>query len=135
MDKMTKRDAFEMLINMVENSDNENKESLIEILEKQIASLDARAEKAREKAAEKAARSDEMREAIYKALTLEPKTAEDLVGDLVLLGFEDVTKNKVVARISPYVKAGEVEKARIEIEGRKVMAYGLPGTFETQDAE
>lgn len=132
---MTKREAFVELMAIVDGIECENRDELMEVLEKQIANLDSRAEKARAKAAEKAAVGDALRQAIQNCLTLEPKTVEDLMEEVAAMGFEDITKGKVVARISPLVKSGDAEKAQLRIEGRKVMAYGLPGAFDTEEAD
>ena len=134
MEKMTKKVAFTELINMVEASNREDKDELITILQKQVASLDARSKRAAEKAIEKAAKADEMRKAIQGILSETPKTADQLVGELAEIGFEEVTRAKVTSRMKALIDNGVAQKGQIKIEDRKVMAYALPGAFDS-DAE
>ena len=79
-------------------------------LEAQVAKLDAKAEKAKAKRAEKAAEPDPYLEAIAGAIGEEPITADEIVAKL---GIEDLTKNKVTARIG---KIEGVEKVDIKVE-------------------
>ena len=67
--KMTKKDYLNEIKGIVENSNNENKETLIYFIENQIASIDNKAEKAKERAAKKKAEGDALRESVKAVLT------------------------------------------------------------------
>ena len=58
MEKMTKMQWFEELKGIVLSSDYAEKDEAVAFIEKQMASLEAKAEKAKEKAAEKKAAGD-----------------------------------------------------------------------------
>ena len=94
---------------------------VVEFAEKTIAQLDAKAVKAKEKAAEKKV-ADPLRDAVAEALTDAPQTVDEITAKVE---GEDVTKAKVVARLTALVKAGVAGKAETKIEGRKgkVMTY------------
>ena len=121
--KVTKKENYEMLLQVVENSECEMKEELIDFITGQINSLDARAAKAKEKAAEKRAEGDELRAAVKSVLTEELQTAEE-----ILAQFEDeeLTKAKIVARLTQLINNGEAVKEEVKTEeGKKVMSYKL----------
>ena len=121
--KVTKKENYEMLMEIVENSDCEIKAELVEFITKQIESIDAKAAKAKEKAAEKRAEGDELRAAVKSVLTNELQTAEMILGQIE---GEELTKAKIVARLTQLVKAEEVVKEEVKTEeGKKVMAYKL----------
>ena len=121
--KVTKKENYEMLMEIVENSNSEMKVELVDFITKQIESIDAKAAKAKEKAAEKRAEGDELRAAVKAVLTEELQTAEE-----ILAQFEDeeLTKAKIVARLTQLVKNGEASKEEVKTEeGKKIMAYKL----------
>ena len=121
--KVTKKENYEMLLQVVENSECEMKEELINFITGQISSLDARAAKAKEKAAEKRAEGDELRAAVKAVLTEELQTAETILSQIE---GEELTKAKIVARLTQLVKNGEASKEEVKTEeGKKVMAYKL----------
>lgn len=116
--KMTKRDYFEAIKEIVaENTD------LVEFCDKQIEQLDKKAEKAKARAAERKVEGDELRDTIENLLTEEYQIIDDV---LAQLDNEEITKAKVVARLTQLVKNGLAEKAEVKTEdGKKVMAYKL----------
>lgn len=121
--KVTNKENYEMLMEIVENSDCEMKVELVEFITKQINSIDAKAAKAKEKAAEKRAMGDELRAAVKAVLTEELQTAETILGQIE---GEDLTKSKIIARLTQLVKNGEASKEEVKTEeGKKVMAYKL----------
>ena len=121
--KVTKKENYEMLMEIVENSNSEIKAELVEFITKQIESIDAKAAKAKEKAAEKRAEGDELRAAVKAVLTNELQTAEMI---LAQIEGEELTKAKIVARLTQLVKNGEASKEEVKTEeGKKVMAYKL----------
>lgn len=121
--KVTKKENYEMLMEIVENSNSEMKAELVDFITKQIESIDAKAAKAKEKAAEKRAEGDELRAAVKAVLTEELQTAETILGQIE---GEELTKAKIVARLTQLVKNGEASKEEVKTEeGKKVMAYCL----------
>lgn len=121
--KVTKKENYEMLMEIVENSNSEIKAELVEFITKQIESIDAKAAKAKEKAAEKRAEGDELRAAVKAVLTNELQTAEMI---LAQIEGEELTKAKITARLTQLIKAEEAVKEEVKTEeGKKVMAYKL----------
>ena len=108
---------------IVENSNSEMKVELVDFITKQIESIDAKAAKAKEKAAEKRAEGDELRAAVKAVLTEELQTAETILSQIE---GEELTKAKIVARLTQLVKNGEASKEEVKTEeGKKIMAYKL----------
>ena len=121
--KVTKKENYEMLMEIVENSNSEMKAELVDFITKQIESIDAKAAKAKEKAAEKRAEGDELRAAVKSVLTEELQTAETILSQIE---GEELTKAKIVARLTQLVKNGEASKEEVKTEdNKKVMAYKL----------
>ncbi len=121
--KLTRKDLYSMAKEIIENSDAEDKDILVEFIDKQIQILENKAAKAKERAAEKREAGDELRATIKDLLTDEYQTADDITASL---NDEEITKAKVVARLGQLVKNGEVEKTDIKTEsGRVVKAYRL----------
>ncbi len=126
--KITKKDYYTMLKEIVEESkDIEteiSKEELLEFIDKQVASINAKAEKAKEKAAEKKANGDELREVVQSVLTKEYQTIDAIVNQIEN---EKITKAKVTARLTSLVKAGLATKSdlRNEETGKTQKAYKL----------
>ena len=114
--KVTKKEYFGMLRNMVEGSGVENEDALLEFIDKEVASLEAKADKAKERAAKKREESDELRKEVLGLLTEEGQTGDELVA---ALGKEDVTKAKVVARLTQLIKDGKATKEVVRTEDKK----------------
>lgn len=126
--KATKKDYFNALRVMVENSDAVGEytvEEVLEFIDTNVAQLDAKAAKAKVKAAEKKAAGDELRERVFAAVNEDWQTADDITE---ALGDAEVTRAKVVARLTQLEKAGEIVKAAAKTEdGKKRMVYRLAG--------
>lgn len=122
--KITKRDYYEILQGIVAaNVADEEKEELLEFLDKQIALIDAKAEKAKARNAEKKANGDELREVVQSVLTEDFQTIDSIVAQIE---GEEVTKAKVTARLTSLVNNGIAEKTDVkDDEGRKLKAYKL----------
>lgn len=129
--KITKKEYFEMVAEIVEGSGAENKEELMEFINKQVEALDKKAAKAKERAAEKKAEGDELRAKVEAVLTDEVQVIDEIVD---AIGEEDVTRNKVVARLTQLVKAGIAVKEEVKNGSKKVMGYRLAGE-EAEDVE
>ena len=125
--KITKKDFYGALIELVEGMEtvgSYDAKDVQEFLEKQVAQIDAKAAKAKARADEKKAEGDALRAEVAAHITAEFQTADDITA--LVEGFEDVTKAKVVARLTQLVNAGAVVKEQVKTEdGRKVMSYKL----------
>ena len=122
--KMTKKDYYMLIKDIIENDSNiEEKEELIEFINKQVTQIETKAQKAKIKAEEKKNAGDELRDIVKSILTTELQTSEVITEKI---GREDVTKAKVVARLTQLVKLGEAEKADVKTEeGKTVKAYKI----------
>ena len=121
--RITKRDNYEALKEIVEKSNVENAEMLVEFINKQIEMIDNKSAKAKEKAAEKRAEGDELRAVIKSVLTNEYQTVDTITAQIE---GEDITKAKVVARLTQLVNNGEAVKEQGKSEdNKKVMTYKL----------
>ena len=129
--KMTKRDCLNALYNLV-NADVENGDILREYIEKELAQLDKRRDAAAKRAEKKREESDALTEEIYGLLTDTPMTIDEIV---LALDIEDVTTNKVAARLGKLIKADRVIKEAVRVDKRRKMAYRLAGEAEAETAE
>lgn len=123
--KFTKVDMFTALKELVtatESLEAETKANLLEGLDKELASLEKRKESAQKRAAAKKEESDALTDEILAIV----KNATDmiLVDDIVAaLDNEEVTRNKVTARLGKLVTAGEIVKDVVKVEGSRKMGY------------
>lgn len=120
--KMTKKDWFEELKGIVEASDYAQKDEAIAFIDAQIELLDNKAEKAKVRAAAKKAETDELKAVVASLLTEELQTADVIAAKIE---DEDVSKQKVVSRLTALVKDGVAVKEQIKVEKDKKMAYKL----------
>ena len=121
--KMTKIDCFEQLAGIVEVSDVENKEDILKFIQGSIETLENRKRAAQERAEKKKNEPDELADAVKAVLSEELQTADDIAAQIE---GEDVTKQKVVARLTKMVNAGIVRKDSVKTDDkRKVMGYAL----------
>lgn len=122
--KMTKRDYYEEILSILTETDlTDETSALVDFVRNQIDTLDKRAEKAKERAAEKKVEGDELRETVKSVLTNDFQTVETIV---TALDNEEITKAKVIARLTQLVNLGEVEKTDIKDEsGKTRKAYKL----------
>ena len=121
--KMTKIDCFEQLAGIVEASDVENKEDILKFIQSSIETLENRKRAAQERAEKKKNEPDELADAVKAVLSGELQTADDIAAQIE---GEDVTKQKVVARLTKMVNAGTVRKDIVKTDDkRKVMGYAL----------
>ena len=122
MEKKTKAMQFAEIKEVIAALEVEGRDEMVAFLDEQIASLAAKAEKAKERAAAKQAKGDELRAVVKSVLTDEVQTIDAIVEQIE---GEDVSKAKVTARLSQLVKAGEAVKEMVSVEGRKLTAYKL----------
>lgn len=121
--KLTKKDFYAMLTEIVGATEVEMKEDLLTFIDKEVSLIDAKAEKAKARAAEKKAEGDALRDAVQAVLTEEYQTINDIASQVE---GEEITKAKITARLTSLVKNGLAEKADVKTEdGKTVKAYKL----------
>ena len=114
---MTNREMFEQIKTKLTDAEE------VAFIETQIAALDRKAAKAKERAAQRKAEGDELREAIYKVLTTEPKTIAQIIA---AVGDEELTAAKVSSRLGQLVSLEKVAREKVKLEsGDERMAYRL----------
>ena len=128
--KITKRERYESikaLCDMVGDPEGIDIAGIVAFCDKEIETLDARAEKAKERAAIKRAEGDELLETVYNALTdeFEPR---DVITERI--GDENISVAKVTYRLTSLVKAGRAVKDETNVTGadgknRRVSVYKL----------
>lgn len=116
--KITKRDMFTHIAEAMADD-----AAVVEFCEKEIASLDAKAVKAKERAEAKRAEGDELCATVASVLTTEPQTREQIFAQVE---GEDLSVAKIGARLTQLVKYGKASKVEVSIDGKKRMAYTLP---------
>lgn len=116
--KMTKRDYFVEIKEILENA---NETALAEAMVHEIELLDKKTAKNKERAAQRKIEGDELRDTISNILVDEPQTIDEIVDQI---DDEEITKAKVVARLTQLVQLGEAIKEQVKNEdGKKVMSY------------
>lgn len=119
--KVTKKDMFAEIITLARENGRVDIEEFCEV---QIEQLNRKADKAKERKAEKAAKGDALKDAIAAVLTEDLQTAADIT-EKVLDAGEDVSRAKVVARLTKLVKEGVAGKMQVKVDKKRVMAYAL----------
>ena len=133
MEKITKREMFEAIKETFETGTCKfDAATVTAFCDKEIASLDAKAAKAKERAAAKKAEADVLMGQVENALTGEYQTIADIAAAVAEIN-EDATVSKVTYRLTRLVEAGLAEKTQITVpategsKARKVQAYrGIP---------
>ncbi len=139
MEKITKRNMYEALVNFAEEKglafDNGEEmvtvslEDLAAFAQNEIDLLDKKATKAKERAAAKRAEGDELTDAVRAVMSTEE--FEPIAEIAARIEGEDVTVGKVQYRLGLLVKNGEAVKEQITIPGgegqkaRKIVAFKL----------
>lgn len=129
VEKMTKKETFEMIIDLVSGLDVEQVDTVIEFCEKEIAALDRKAEKAKETAAKKKAENDALLEVVYDALGEDEFETIAAIAKRVAEVEPESTVGKVQYRLTALAKEGRAEKSTIVIPAtedtkmRKVVGY------------
>ena len=121
--KLTKKDYYSLIKDVLEATEIEAKDELLAFVEKQVEMIENKAEKAKARAAEKKAEGDALRDAVQAVLTEEYQTINDIASQVE---GEEITKAKITARLTSLVKNGLAEKADVKTEdGKTVKAYKL----------
>ena len=131
MEKITKREMFEAIKETFETGSCKfDAATVMAFCDKEIASLDAKAVKAKERAAAKKAEADVLMGQVEDALTGEFQTIADIAAAVGAVN-ADATVSKVQYRLNKLVEAETAEKTQVTIpasagsKARKVMAYRL----------
>ena len=129
MEKITKREMFEAIKETFETGSCKfDAATVMAFCDKEIASLDAKAAKAKERAAAKKAEADVLMTQVEGALTGEFQTIADIAAAVAEVN-ADATVSKVTYRLTKLVEAGVAEKTDVSVPGvdggkaRKVKAF------------
>ena len=129
MEKITKREMFEAIKETFETGSCKfDAATVMAFCDKEIASLDAKAAKAKERAAAKKAEADVLMDQVRDALTGEFQTIADIAAAVAEVNV-DATVSKVTYRLTKLVEAGDAEKTDVTVPGvdgakaRKVKAF------------
>lgn len=127
---MTKAEYFAEIKNIViaNVEDQAQRDEYVEFIDKQIEVLVNRKEAAAKRAEKRRAESDALTDKIYGIITDEPISIDEI---LEAINDEEVTRNKVTARLGKLVREGKVAKTAVKVEGNKRMVYSLA----TEDAD
>ena len=129
--KVTKKDMFAEIITLARENGRVDIEEFCEV---QIEQLNRKAEKAKERKAEKAAKGDALKDAIAAVMTEDLQTAADITEKVMDAG-EDVSRAKVVARLTKLVKEGVAGKMQVKVDKKRVMAYALADAIPADEDE
>ena len=129
MEKITKREMFEAIKETFETGICKFDAKVVtDFCDKEIASLDSKAAKAKERAAAKKAEADVLMDQVRDTLTGEFQTIADIAANVAEVN-ADATVSKVTYRLTKLVEAGEAEKTDVTVPGvdggkaRKVKAF------------
>lgn len=131
MEKITKREMFEAIKETFETGECKfDAATVMAFCDKEIASLDAKAAKAKERAAAKKAEADVLMDQVRDALTGEFQTIADIAAAVAEVN-ADATVSKVTYRLTKLVEAGDAEKTDVTVpstdgaKARKVKAFRI----------
>ena len=133
--KKTKTMLFEELREIVIDvvKDEEKQNELVDFIDKQIELLVKRKAAAADRAAKKKEESDALTEEILGLIGEDLVTVDEIV---IAINREDVTRNKVTARLGKLFKSGAIVKEIVKVDGNKRMAYKLADAADADtDAE
>ena len=136
--KITKRDNFETLIEMVnwmkENIGGEEWDYVVldTFIHKEIENLDKKADAAKARAAKQKEKGDELREAVFN--TLNTETFITIPEIIEILDNADITPQKVTSRLTQLIDLKRVEKSEVSVptatgsgKSRKIAGYRVIG--------
>ena len=116
--RMTKKDYFAEIKNVLVEA---GADDLAAVIAHEIELLETKAVKNKERAAARKVAGDELRDTISNILIDDLQTVDEIVEQIE---GEDITKAKIVARLTQLVNLNEAVKEQVKTEdGKKVMAY------------
>lgn len=121
MMKLTKKDKYGMLLEVLAGVEMTEKDMLVEFIENEVEAITKKAEKA--KGRTRAKKEDLMKETVLSVLSRDQARIGSAILSDVLVDFDDATQAKVTARLTALVKEGLVTKEQVKIEGRTLVAY------------
>ena len=131
MEKITKREMFEAIKETFETGTCKfDAATVMAFCDKEIASLDSKAAKAKERAAAKKAEADVLMDQVRDALTDEFQTIADIAAAVAEVN-ADATVSKTTYRLTKLVEANVAEKTDVSVPGvdggkaRKVKAFRI----------
>ena len=117
--KVTKKDYFEAIKGVISGMETVGEYPVADVvafIDKSIEQIDTKAAKAAETKAE----GDALRAVVFEKVTETAQTADEITA---AIGDVEVSRAKVIARLTQLVKSGEVVKEQVTVDGRKVMGY------------
>lgn len=121
--KLTKKEVLLGIRTFINGEDtNVTLEDMNEYIDVTLEQLDKKAAKAAERAAANKAEGDELRAKVLALVTDAPQTADEITA---ALGDAEISKAKVVARLTQLVKAEAVKKEETKIGDSRKMVYSL----------
>lgn len=114
MEKMTRKEMFAEIRILGEDA---GREDVVEFCDKEIASLDAKALKAKERQAAKKAEADALKDLVASVLTDEFATIADITVKVAETDAE-ATVGKVTNRLAKLVDDGVAERTELSIPGK-----------------
>lgn len=137
--KITKRDNYTTLLDIIDLADDNNFEigdgsitfdALRDFINNEITLLDNKAAAAKKRAAEKRAEGDDLRENVYNSLSTTDYMTIDEIVELLKLDNPDVSRNMVTSRLTQLINLGRAEKDTTTVKptteggkSRKVTTY------------
>lgn len=120
MIKLTKKQGFEMLQDLLAEVQHEHKEALMNLLDNEIEQLNKK-NSTRKKKAE----ADDLKDAVYAILKADSSflTGAEVLAEVSNSLFPEATQAKVTARLTKLVNEGLIEKKSARIDGRSLMTY------------
>lgn len=136
--KTTKKEWFEIIRDIVENSEEKSenlKEEMIAFINKEIELLDKKAEKTKESNQKKKKENDFIKDIIKSVLSEAPQTIDEIMEKLEKN--EDLTRAKVIARLNQLVADTEnkVKKGTTKDGKRKLVVYYIFTEEEEEEEE
>lgn len=115
MTKITKREMYMAIADTMRTGECKfPPEDVIAFCEREIDTLDRKAARAKEKAAERAVASDAITEGLFSVLSDDAyMTTKEIIA---AYGDEDMTSQKVAARMRKLIDADRVEKSEVSVE-------------------
>lgn len=131
MEKITKREMFEAIKETFETGVCKFDAKVVtDFCDKEIASLDSKAAKAKERAAAKKAEADVLMDQVKAVLTGEFQTIADIATAVAAVN-PDTTVSKITYRLTKLVESEIAEKTQVTVpatettKARKVQAYRI----------